>query len=130
MLLSPCCSATWAEVQTCRSQGTSLRQLSQATLTTAAVVQDHMAEVLRPGLAVRTYQDGECLIRQGEQSTHLFYIDQGQVEVLLRLPPSRDAATPERRCAAVALASFVCLVSQLCCQRNARRACATMITAR
>ena len=56
-------------------------------------MQDHLAEMLRPGLTVRTYQDGECLIRQGEQSTHLFYIDKGQVEVLLRLPPSRDTAS-------------------------------------
>ena len=57
-------------------------------------MQDHLFEMLRPGLTVRTYQDGECLIRQGEQSTHLFYIDKGQVEVLLRLPPSREAASP------------------------------------
>ena len=44
-------------------------------------------DVLRPGLGERSYRDGEFLIRQGEQSTHLFYLLEGQVEVLLKLPP-------------------------------------------
>ena len=91
-------------------------------------MQDHMAEMLRPGLAVRTYQDGECLIRQGEQSTHLFYIDQGQVEVLLRLPPSRDQL-PDRRCACACPARSACLgglegTCRLCGSCASRRLCA------
>ena len=49
-------------------------------------VQDHLLEVLKPGLQERSYQDQEYLIRQGEQGTYMLYIMQGQVEVLLRLP--------------------------------------------
>ena len=68
--------------------------------------------MLRPGLTVRTYQDGECLIRQGEQSTHLFYIDKGQVEVLLRLPPSRDAAS-STQCAPCCCCCCCCCMAPL-----------------
>lgn len=53
-------------------------------------------DVLRPGLGERTYREGEYLIRQGEQSTHLFYLLEGQVEVLLKLPPSREQASHAR----------------------------------
>ena len=49
-------------------------------------LQDHLLEVLKPGLQERSYQDQEYLIRQGEQGTYMLYIMQGQVEVLLRLP--------------------------------------------
>lgn len=50
------------------------------------LLQDHLLEVLKPGLQERSYQDQEYLIRQGEQGTYMLYIMQGQVEVLLRLP--------------------------------------------
>ncbi len=50
------------------------------------MLQDHLLEVLKPGLQERSYQDQEYLIRQGEQGTYMLYIMQGQVEVLLRLP--------------------------------------------
>lgn len=53
-------------------------------------MQDHLLHVLRPGLPERTFRDGEILLRQGEQGTHLMYILQGQVEVLVKLPPIRE----------------------------------------
>lgn len=53
-------------------------------------VQDHLLEVLRPGLAERVFSDGEYLIRQGDQGTHLLYILEGTVEVLLKLSNPRN----------------------------------------
>lgn len=53
-------------------------------------VQDHLLEVLRPGLAERVFSDGEYLIRQGDQGTHLLYILEGTVEVLLKLSHPRS----------------------------------------
>lgn len=70
-----------------------------------ACMQDHLLEVLRPGLSERRYRDGEYLIRQGEQSTHLFYMLEGQVEVLLKLPPQRESSSAHNRSAARALAA-------------------------
>ena len=55
-------------------------------------MQDHLLEVLKPGLPERTFRDGEVLLRQGEQGTHLMYILQGQVEVLVKLPPIRESS--------------------------------------
>ncbi|KAK9905511.1 hypothetical protein WJX75_001206 [Coccomyxa subellipsoidea] len=52
--------------------------------------QDHLLEVLRPGLAERVFSDGEYLIRQGDQGTHLLYILEGTVEVLLKLSNPRN----------------------------------------
>lgn len=52
--------------------------------------QDHLLEVLRPGLAERVFSDGEYLIRQGDQGTHLLYILEGSVEVLLKLSNPRN----------------------------------------
>lgn len=49
-----------------------------------------MLEVLRPGLAERVFSDGEYLIRQGDQGTHLLYILEGTVEVLLKLSNPRN----------------------------------------
>ncbi|KAK9839649.1 hypothetical protein WJX81_003229 [Elliptochloris bilobata] len=49
--------------------------------------QDHLLEVLRPGLAERCYADGEALLRQGEHGTQLLYIVEGTVDVLLKLAP-------------------------------------------
>lgn len=54
------------------------------------VGQDHLLELLRPGLMEREYRDGDYLLRQGEQGTFLLYIVEGQVEVLLRLHPPKD----------------------------------------
>ncbi len=53
-------------------------------------MQDHLLEVLRPGLAERVFSDGEYLIRQGDQGTHLLYILEGTVEVLLKLSNPRN----------------------------------------
>ena len=53
-------------------------------------MQDHLLEVLKPGLPEHTYWDGEVLLRQGDQGTHLMYILSGEVEVLVKLPPIRD----------------------------------------
>jgi hypothetical protein len=53
--------------------------------------QDHLLEVLRPGLAERAFVDGEFLLRQGETGTQLLYILEGTVDVLLRLAPAREA---------------------------------------
>lgn len=54
-----------------------------------ALVQDHLLEVLKPGLAERAFSDGEYLIRQGDQGTHLLYIVEGSAEVLLKLSNPR-----------------------------------------
>ena len=54
-------------------------------------VQDHLLEVLRPGLAERAFSDGEYLIRQGDQGTHLLYILEGTADVLLKLSNPRIA---------------------------------------
>lgn len=53
-------------------------------------VQDHLLDVLRPNLPERTYRDGDILLRQGEQGTHLMYLLQGKVEVLVKLQPLRE----------------------------------------
>ena len=55
-------------------------------------LQDHLHEVLRPGLPERVYSDGETLIRQGEQSTYMLYISEGQVEVTVKLATPRGEA--------------------------------------
>ncbi len=57
----------------------------------ARPAQDHLLEVLRPGLAERAFADGDFLLRQGETGTQLLYILEGTVDVLLRLAPARDA---------------------------------------
>lgn len=54
-----------------------------------AHAQDHLLEVLKPGLAERCFSDGEYLIRQGDQGTHLLYIMEGAAEVLLKLSNPR-----------------------------------------
>lgn len=69
---------------------------SPCSVAACIVLQDHLLDVLRPGLGERSYRDGDFLIRQGEQSTHLFYILEGQVEVLLKLAPSRESASYSR----------------------------------
>ena len=56
-----------------------------------AHVQDHLLEVLKPGLAERIFSDGEYLIRQGDQGTNLLYIVEGSAEVLLKLSNPRIA---------------------------------------
>ncbi|CAK0783136.1 hypothetical protein CVIRNUC_006332 [Coccomyxa viridis] len=53
--------------------------------------QDHLLEVLKPGLAERAFSDGEYLIRQGDQGTHLLYILEGSAEVFLKLSNPRIA---------------------------------------
>ena len=58
-----------------------------------SVVQDHLTGVLRPGLPERGYEDGELLLRQGEQGTFMMYILEGQVEVTVRLQIPRDGST-------------------------------------
>ncbi|KAK9800910.1 hypothetical protein WJX73_010144 [Symbiochloris irregularis] len=58
---------------------------------------DHLMEVIHSGLNERTYNDGEFLIRQGEQSTHLFYLLEGNVEVVIKLPPQRDVSQSSRQ---------------------------------
>lgn len=66
----------------------------QATVTTSSVVvmQDHLTAVLRPGLPERAFEDGELLLRQGEQGTFMMYILEGQVEVTVRLQLHRDSS--------------------------------------
>jgi hypothetical protein len=69
------------------------------------MAQDHMAAVLRPGLAERAFSDGEYLIRQGDQGTHLLYILEGTADVLLKLAlPRHEQQQPssasQRRCLA------------------------------
>ena len=59
----------------------------------ACVVQDHLTAVLRPGLPERVYEDGELLLRQGEQGTLMMYILEGQVEVTVRLQIPRDGSS-------------------------------------
>ena len=59
-------------------------------------LQDHLLEVLKPGLAERAFSDGEYLIRQGDQGTHLLYILEGSAEVFLKLSNPRIAE--HRRC--------------------------------
>lgn len=54
------------------------------------IVQDHLLDVLRPNLPERSFRDGDILLRQGEQGTHLMYLLQGQVEVLVKLQPLRE----------------------------------------
>ena len=56
-----------------------------------------MAEVLRPGLAERCFSDGEYLIRQGDQGTHLLFITEGTADVLLRLALPRESQHGHRR---------------------------------
>ena len=53
-------------------------------------LQDHLLEVLQPGLPERSYTDGELLLRQGEQGTFMLYIMQGKVEVTVRLAAPKD----------------------------------------
>ena len=57
----------------------------------SSYVQDHLMDVLQPGLPEHTFRDGEILLRQGDTGTHLMYILSGEVEVLVKLPPIRDA---------------------------------------
>ena len=57
--------------------------------------QDHLLEVLRPGLVERFYADGEALLRQGDHGTQLLYLLEGTVDVLLRLAPAREPAPPD-----------------------------------
>lgn len=54
--------------------------------------QDHLTAVLRPGLPERAFEDGELLLRQGEQGTFMMYILEGQVEVTVRLQLHRDSS--------------------------------------
>ena len=56
-------------------------------------MQDHLTAVLRPGLPERVYEDGELLLRQGEQGTFMMYILEGQVEVTVRLQLPREGIT-------------------------------------
>ncbi len=53
-------------------------------------MQDHLLDVLKPNLPERSFRDGDILLRQGEQCTHLMYLLQGQVEVLVKLQPLRE----------------------------------------
>ena len=76
--------------------------------TVCGLTQDHLLDVLRPGLPDRTFRDGEILLRQGEQGTHLMYLLQGQVEVLVKLPPIRESS----RCAPVAAMPGACILGQ------------------
>lgn len=59
-------------------------------------MQDHLTGVLRPGLPERAYEDGELLLRQGEQGTFMMYILEGQVEVTVRLQIPRDGSNNAR----------------------------------
>eukprot|EP00884_Botryococcus_braunii_P004062 jgi/Botrbrau1/13657/Bobra.0292s0007.1 len=59
--------------------------------------QDHLLELLRPGLMEREYKDGEYLLRQGDQGTSLLYIVEGQVEVLLKLQPPKELPAKSSR---------------------------------
>lgn len=54
------------------------------------MLKDHLLDVLRPNLPERSFRDGDILLRQGEQGTHLMYLLQGQVEVLVKLQPLRE----------------------------------------
>lgn len=58
--------------------------------------QDHLTGVLRPGLPERGYEDGELLLRQGEQGTFMMYILEGQCEVTVRLQMPRDGSNNAR----------------------------------
>ena len=49
--------------------------------------------MLRPGLPERAFEDGELLVRQGEQGTFMMYILEGQVEVTVRLQIPRDGSS-------------------------------------
>ena len=51
--------------------------------------------MLRPGLVEHCYADGEALVRQGDHGTHLLYLVEGTVDVLLRLAPAREQAPPD-----------------------------------
>ncbi len=55
------------------------------------MVQDHLLDVLLPNLPERSFRNGDILLRQGEQGTHLMYLLQGQVEVLVKLQPLRES---------------------------------------
>ncbi|KAK9823463.1 hypothetical protein WJX72_002919 [[Myrmecia] bisecta] len=61
--------------------------------------QDHLLEVLRPGLPERVFEEGQLLFRQGEHGTHLFYILEGACEVILRLHvrPESASSSSQRR---------------------------------
>ncbi len=59
-------------------------------------LQDHLTGVLRPGLPERAFEDGELLLRQGEQGTFMMYILEGQVEVTVRLQIPRDGSNNAR----------------------------------
>ncbi len=52
--------------------------------------------MLRPGLPERAFEDGELLLRQGEQGTFMMYILEGQVEVTVRLQIPRDGSNNAR----------------------------------
>lgn len=58
--------------------------------------QDHLTGVLRLGLPERGYEDGELLLRQGEQGTFMMYILEGQCEVTVRLQMPRDGSNNAR----------------------------------
>lgn len=53
-------------------------------------MQDHLLRVLQPGLPERVFQDGELLLRQGEQGTFMLCILEGQVDVTVKLQMQRD----------------------------------------
>ena len=83
-----------------------LQQSAAADTAVCGLSQDHLLDVLRPGLPDRTFRDGEILLRQGEQGTHLMYLLQGQVEVLVKLPPIRESS----RCTPVAAPPGACIL--------------------
>lgn len=58
--------------------------------------QDHLTGVLQPGLPEKVFQDGELLIRQGEQGTFMMYILEGQVEVTVKLQIPKDGGNNAR----------------------------------
>lgn len=53
--------------------------------------QDHLLGLLGPNCPERMFQDGELLIRQGEQGTFMMCILEGQAEVTVKLQLPRDA---------------------------------------
>ena len=59
-------------------------------------IQDHLTGVLQPGLPEKVFQDGELLIRQGEQGTFMMYILEGQVEVTVKLQIPKDGGNNAR----------------------------------
>ena len=79
-------------------------------------MQDHLLEVLKPGLAERAFSDGEYLIRQGDQGTHLLYIVEGSAEVLLKLSNPRIAE--HHRCGTQHSMCMATLLMNICTSRR------------